>query len=246
LRQLLTEAVLIAMAGGGVGLMASIALLHKMSMWQPFAGAPVHVPVNPDAKIYVVAFVLALMSGLLFGIVPVRQVLRANPYEVVKAGSSGRVGRRITVRDVLLATQIAICAVLVTASLVAVRGLARSLQSNFGFEPQKAMLVSTNLKMAGYSGDQVPAMQKSMIESLGTIPGVERVGLVNNYPPLVYAAGSRTNIFKEETTDLKPSNVAVAVQVRRLSRYFPAASTALLAGRDLTWHDDKIFLPLPS
>lgn len=240
LRQLLTEAVLIAMAGGAVGLMGSIALLRKMSIWQPFAGAPVHVPVSPDAKIYVVAFVLALMSGLLFGIVPVRQVLRANPYEIVKAGSSGRVGRRITVRDVLLATQIAICAVLVTASLVALRGLARSLQSNFGFEPQNAMLVGTNLRMAGYSGDQVPIMQKRMIEAMGTIPGVEAVGLVNNYPPLVYAAGSRTNIFKEETTDLKPSNVALRPYKYDVSpEYFHAAGTALLAGRDLSWHDDK-------
>ena len=50
--------------------------------------------------------------------------------------------------------QIAICAVLVTSSLVAVRGLVRSLHSNFGFEPRNAMLVDTDLRMAGYSGDQ--------------------------------------------------------------------------------------------
>jgi len=183
LRQLLTEAVLISLIGGVIGLWGSIVLLRRMSMWQPFPGVPIHVPISPDARIYVVALVLALISGLLFGIVPVRQVLRANPYEIVKAGSSGRVGRRITVRDVLLATQIAICAVLVTSSMVAVRGLMRSLHSDFGFEPQKAVLVSTNLAMAGYSGDQVPVMQQRMLETLQTIPGVERVGLVNNYPP---------------------------------------------------------------
>jgi predicted permease len=240
LRQLLTEAVLISLIGGTVGLLGSIELLRKMSTWQPFAGAPVHIPVSPDAKIYVVALVLALVSGILFGIVPVRQVLRANPYEIVKAGPGGRVGRRITVRDVLLATQIAICAVLVTSSMVALRGLARSLRSDLGFEPQRAMLVDTNLAMAGYSGDQVPLMQKRMIEALQAIPGVERVGLVNNYPPLVYAAGSRVNIFKEETTDLRPSNTAARPYRYDVSpEYFHAAGTALLAGRDLTWHDDK-------
>jgi hypothetical protein len=51
--------------------------------------------------------------------------------------------RRLTLRDVLLAVQIAICAVLVTSSLVAVRGLARSLHSSFGFQPQNVMLVQT-------------------------------------------------------------------------------------------------------
>jgi predicted permease len=169
----------------------------------------------------------------------VRQVLRANPYEIVKAGPTGTPGRRISVRDALLAVQIAICAVLVTSSLVAVRGLARSLHSNVGFEPRNTMLAATNLAMAGYSIDNVPAMQRRMIDALETIPGVERVGLVNNYPPLVYAAGSRANVFKEQATDLRPSNAAAMPYRYDVSPgYFDAAGTALLAGRSFSWHDD--------
>jgi len=240
LRQLLTEAVLISLVGGTAGLLGSIVLLRRMSMWQPFPGAPIHVPISPDAKIYAVALVLALVSGFLFGIVPVRQVLRANPYEVVKAGSGGRVGRRLTVRDALLVVQIAICAVLVTSSLVALRGLERSLHANFGFEPRNAMLVSTNLSMAGYSDDRVLPMQKRMIAAMETIPGVERVGLVNNYPPLVYGAASRANVFKQEAADLRPSNASATPYRYDISPgYFGAASTTLLAGREFDWHDDK-------
>ena len=97
-------------------------LLRRLSC-ASHRGTPIHVPVTPDAKLYWFALALALVSGFLFGIVPVRQVLRANPYEVVKAGSSVMAGRRVTLRDVLLVVQIAICAVLVTSSLVAVRGL---------------------------------------------------------------------------------------------------------------------------
>ena len=78
-----------------------------------------------------VALALALVSGFLFGIVPVRQVMRAHPYEVVKAGATGKMGRRVTMRDVLLVAQIAICALLVTASLVAVRGLVRSVNASY-------------------------------------------------------------------------------------------------------------------
>jgi predicted permease len=240
LRQLLTEAVLISLVGGALGLLGSVVLLRQLSTWQPFEGAPVHVPVTPDATVYVVAMALALVSGFLFGIVPVRQVLRANPYEIVKAGSSGRLGRRMTVRDVLLVVQIAICAVLVTASMVAVRGLARSLHSNFGFEPRNTMLISANLAMAGYGIDRVPAMQRRMIDALETIPGVERAGLVNNYPPLVYGAGSRANVFKNETTDLRPSNAADMPYRYDISPgYFDAAGASLLAGRSFSWHDDK-------
>jgi predicted permease len=239
-RQLLTEAVLISVVGGTVGLLGSIMLLRRMSMWQPFPGAPIHLPLNPDARIYAVALALALMSGFLFGIVPVRQVLRTDPYQIVKSGSTGRVGRRITVRELLLGVQIAICAVLVTSSMVAVRGLARSLHGNYGFETRNAMLVNANLAMAGYNGDTVPAMQKRMIHAIETIPGVELVGLVNNYPPLVYGAASRANVFKEETKERTPSNIAAMPYRYDVSPgYFDAAGTSLLAGRSFSWHDDE-------
>jgi predicted permease len=240
LRQLLTEAFLISLAGGALGVLASVAVLRRLSTWTPFPGAPLHVPVSVDARVYLVALALALISGFLFGIVPVRQVLRANPYEVVKAGTMGTAGRKTTIRDVLLVAQIAICGVLVTASMVAVRGLMRSVQSNYGFEPHDALLASINLAMAGYKGDSVTAMQKRTIEAVETIPGVEAVGMVNNYAPLVYAASSRTNIFKEQTTDLRPANAAIRpYRYDVFPGYFHAAGTALLAGRDFTWHDDK-------
>jgi len=240
LRQLLTEAMLISLVGGALGLWGSVVLLRRLSTWQPFPGAPVHVPVSPDARLYLVSLLLALASGFLFGIVPVRQVLRANPYEVVKGGSDSRLGRRLTVRDVLLVIQIAICAVLVTSSLVAVRGLVRSLHGNYGFDPRNTMLVSTSLAMAGYSIDQVPAMQKRMIEALAAIPGVEHAGMVNNYPPLVYTAGNKANVFRNETTDLRQSNVAAMPYRYEISPgYFDAAGASLLAGRSFSWHDDK-------
>ena len=99
LRQLFTEAVLISLFGGALGLMGSVVLLHGLSAWQPMPRYPIHLAVDPDANVYAVALLLTLASGFLFGAVPVRQVLRTNPYEVIKLGSTGRVGRRITVRD---------------------------------------------------------------------------------------------------------------------------------------------------
>ncbi len=195
---------------------------------------------NPDAKVYSIALLLALVSGVLFGLVPVRQVLRTDPYQIVKAGSSGKVGQRITVRDLLLVVQIAICAVLITSSMVAVRGLLRSLSSNFGFEPRNTLLLNANLATAAYKGEEVHTMQKRMIAAAETIPGVQHVGLVNNYPPLVYTAAFRANVFKEAATDLRPSNAAIRPFRYDVSpRYFESARTTLVTGRDLTWHDDK-------
>lgn len=240
LRQFLTEAVLISLAGGAAGLAASVVLLRRISLWQPFPGVPVHLPLTPDARAYLVALALALASALLFGIVPVRQVLRANPYEIVKVGPSARLGKRVTVRDILLVVQIAICAVLVAASMVAVRGLERSLHGNFGFEPQNALMAAVNLATAGYPLDQVTAAEKRMDEALIAIPGVESVGWVQYFPPLVYASASKEDVFNYDTASLNNHNIAAMPYRYAVSPgYFRAAGTSLLAGRSFNWSDDK-------
>ncbi len=238
LRQLFTEALLISLLGGAVGIWASVVVLQWLSVWQPFPKAPVTVPVNPDVHVYAVALLLTLVSGFLFGAFPVKQVLGTDPHQIIKSGSTRRAGRRITVRDLSLVAQIAICAVLVTSSLVAVRGMLRSLHSNFGFEPRGAMLVDTPLSMAGYSGDAVPPMQKRIIEALQTIPGVTSVGGIDSRP--LDGGWNDSDVFTDETADLRPANATADVVTYKASpEYFQAAGTALLAGRSFSWSDDK-------
>jgi predicted permease len=239
LRQMLTEAVMVSLAGGALGLAGGVVILRWLSAWQPIPDTPINVPVNPDAATYIVALVLALVSGLLFGIVPVRQVMRADPWQVIRTGAAGVAGlRRFTLRDVLLAVQIAICAVLVTSSLVAVRGMARSLHSNFGFQPQNVMLVGSQLQMAGYDGESVPQMQRRMMDAVAAIPGVTTVGYVDHLP--LGGSGGDSEVFADSTTDFRPTNdVADAMNYRISPSYLAAAGTRLLVGRDLTLHDGK-------
>jgi len=242
LRGIFAEAVLISLIGGAVGLAGSMVLLRALSVWQPISRWPLHMSVNPDAKVYLFALLLALASGFLFGAVPVRQVLRTDPYEAVKGGSvetkRGRFGLRVSLRDVLLLVQIAICAVLVTSSIVAVRGLANSLHNNFGFELKNTMLVETDLNMAGYLGDKVPPMQKRMIDALAAIPGVETVGLGDQVP--LGDTQPDSNVFTDSTTDLRPANAATDSIMFKISpEYFQAAGTALVSGRAFTWQDNK-------
>ena len=237
LRQLLTEAVIVSFVGGATGLIAAIVLLRWLSVWQPLPNFPINLPVSPDVKVYALALLLALVSGVLFGLVPVRQVLRANPYQAVKAGATGTAGRRFTFRDGMLVLQIVACAVLVTASLVAVLGLVRSLHANLGFQPQNAMLINTDLDMAGYSSDGMPRAQRRLLDRIAAVPGVEGVGLTDRIP-LALGAGTAT-VFQDNATDLRPPNaIAEPVVYNITPGYFEAAGTTLLSGRIFTWHDD--------
>jgi predicted permease len=238
LRQLFTEALLLSLMGGALGLWGGFVLMGGLSAWQPFSRWPAQLAVNPDANVYGVALFLTLASGFLFGAFPVRQVLRTNPYEIIKASSRSITGGRVTIRDLALVVQIAICALLVTSSIVAVRGLLRSLHSDLGFEPRNAIIADTDLSMAGYSGARVPQMQKRMIDAVAAIPGVESVGLID-LAPLVSGGTIDSGVFRDATADLRPSNAAATSFEYGISpEYFHAARTALLAGRTFTWQDD--------
>jgi len=238
LRQMLTEAVLVSLAGGALGLGGGVVVLRLLSTWQPIPDTPINVPVNPDFLTYFVALALALVSGLLFGMVPARQVLRSDPWQVIRTGAAG-VGslRRFTLRDVLLAIQIAICAVLVTSSLVAVRGLVRSMHSNFGFVPQNVMLAGTELHMSGYTDEHVQQMQRRMLEAAAAIPGATAVGYVDHLP--LGIEGGDSFVYSDATTDFRPTNMAADAMDYHISPgYIEAAETRLLAGRDLSMRDD--------
>ncbi|HMD34528.1 MAG TPA: ABC transporter permease [Vicinamibacterales bacterium] len=243
LRHLFTEAILIALVGGAAGVSASVILLRGLSAWQPFTRFPIHVPVTPDATVYAVALIVTLASGFIFGGVPVRQTLRTDPYEVVKSGSIVSGPRRIVLRDFLLVAQIAICAVLVTSSIVALRGLIRSMHSDFGFDPDGATIIETDVSAAGYFGDAVPPMQKRMLEAVAAVSGVEAAGSIDQ-PPL-WAGWSTVGVFRDETTDLRPVNeVAPAVHYIVSQDYFRAAGTRRLTGRGFTAHDDAAAPPV--
>jgi predicted permease len=238
LRQLVTEAVLVAVVGGALGTVFSRALLKALTQWQPISGFPIHVTVNADARVYLVAFLLSVGSGIVFGLVPLRQVWTTSSAQLIKSGAAGtEVTRRFTFREVLLGIQIALCTLLVTSSFVALRGMQRSLHAPLGFVAQGATLAVTDLHMGGYKDAAGVQVQKRMIDEVGRIPGVESVGTIDEAP--LETGGSNTRVYPQGTTDFRPSNSVLGAQFYSMSPgYLAAAGTHLLEGRDFSWLDD--------
>jgi predicted permease len=175
---------------------------------------------------------------MLWGLVPMRQVWATNFAQVMKTGAAGTiVFRRFTLRDLLLGIQITLCTLLVTASLVALRGMQRSLDAPLGFQPQGAILAQTDLHMGGHFGASVLLIRKRMLEETARIPGVTSAGIIDGTP--LGTGGSSTLIYRMGTTDFRQSNSAFGAKYFSISpRYLDAAGTHLMAGRDFTWHDD--------
>lgn len=238
LRQLVTEALLLSLLGGGLGLAGGAFLLAALSRWRPVADFPVQLAVSAGPQVYLLALVLAILCGVFFGMVPAMQVLRGDPYHAIKSGQvTTSLGRRWSLRDVLLMVQIVLCSVIVTASLVSVRGLVRSLQTTYGFQPEGVTLTSFDLKMVGYSDDQSVAFQHRAIDAALQLPGVTAAAVADSTP--LSLTSSDSYVFADGATDFRQSNAVIdAVYFNVSPGYIGMAQTRLLRGRDFNWHDD--------
>jgi predicted permease len=242
-RQLMVEAVVLSILGGAAGLVIAGVLLRlliqspEMSLLATQSHG--HLAVSVDARVYLAALILTVLSALLFGMIPARKVSQSSPLQAMKSGPVDSTPlRRFTLRDLLLGVQIAICMLLVTASLVAVRGMVRMLHTPLGFQPQGAMLAEIEFSEMEERGDALLEKQKAMFEAVQRIPGVTAAGAVNRIP---FTGGLRgVPIFPPGTTDFNLNNSVLAPYVFTMSPgYLEAAGTRLLSGRDVSWHDTK-------
>src|SRR6185437_740507 len=162
-------------------------------------------------------------AGVAVGAGAVARALRSDPYQVIKSGKGVERERLSGTRQWLLAGQLAACALLVTASFVAVRGLVRSLQANYGFNPTGALLVQVDLTtMAGYAGARVPTVQKRLLDSVRSNPAVSAASLAD-WLPLGMEGWKDQPVFRGHATDLRPSRQAADATVLKISPgYFQA------------------------
>ena len=234
-RQLLTEAVMVSLTGGAAGLGSAYLMLAALNHLHPFVEN--HLTVRMNTSVYMAGLALALGSALLFGLVPAGQAWQSSPLQMMKSGQTDSISlRRFALRDLLLGAQIAICTLLVTASLVAVRGMVRMLHAPLGFEPQGAMLVDIDLSHAEQSSDGMLEKQRAIIEAVRSISGVTAAGAVSRTP---FTGGMHgVPIFQPGTSELKLNNAVLTSYVFSMSpEYLKVAGTRLLSGRDFSWHD---------
>lgn len=239
LRQLIVESVVVAVAGGLLALFVAELLLRAISQWRPMADFPIQFLVRPDVKLYFFALMASVLTGVLFGCMPARQIWKTDPNHALRSGSGSVLSSgKLAVRDVLLGIQIAVCCLLVTACFVSLRGLRRAVTMPLGFDPASVTLANFDLHLADYSNAQVPAMQRKLLDAVAHLPGVSAAAFSNSTP--LSLDQSNASVFDETTTDFSASTQKFAATYYQVSPgYFSTAGTHLVFGREFSWHDDK-------
>lgn len=234
-RQLLTESLLLALAGGAASVLTALSIAHACdSLKLPF-DVPANTVLSVDFRVLLFTFGAALVATALFGVAPALQSIRVDLVPALKNERSGGPIRRWRLRDLIVTAQIAISFVLVVSSVLVMRSLQHSVEMDFGFKPDGAVSVFFDLGLQGYSVTHGRAFQDAALRKASALPGAQAAGIINNVPlRLGTGSGNASAVGKP----IPPKNQLVWEMTYEVSPgYFAAAGTHLLAGRDVDWHD---------
>jgi putative ABC transport system permease protein len=183
-RQLLCESLLLALLGGGAGLLLAWWGVDLLSAAGP-QGLPHLGQINVNVSVCVFTFVLAIGSTLLFGLIPALQVSRPAVNESLQQGAKGSTGGLHTnrLRAFLVVSQVALSLLLLAGAGLLIKSFFNLRATNPGFDPVRVMTLNLNLSRIRYpEADQQTRTYDAIIDKLAAIPGAESVGGVNPIP----------------------------------------------------------------
>ena len=238
-RQLLTESVMLAIAGGVAGLFLASWGISGLLALSP-ANLPRAQTISLD--VYVLCFTLAIsiLTGLVFGLVPALQASKLNLNESLKEGgrSSTEGRRRNRVRRLLVVSEIALALVLLVGGGLMIRSFLRLQSVDSGFNPRNVLTMIVSLAGSEHStGPKRAAFFNQLIERVESLPGVESASAINHLP----LAGDLWGLGFRIEGHPAPLPGEGPVGVYRIVRpnYFQTMGATLVAGRDFTERDNE-------
>ena len=236
-RQLLTETLILALAGGAAGCALAFATARALTAWHAPVDVPIQFDITVDVRVLLFACGVSIMAGLLFGLAPARQASRTDPNIALKDGDATRAGRHWPIRDVLVTAQVALCVVIVSASLLSLRGLQQALHMPLGIDPRGVTMVGFDLGIAGYPKDAGAQFQRRALDAVTHMPGVQVAAYGNSLPLSIDQ--SSTGIYPDDQPALKAAAVRSAARYEVSPGYFQALGIRRELGRDIDWRDAK-------
>jgi len=237
IRQLLTESLVIAIAGGAGGAMLATWIAGALSQFHPPIDFPIRINADPDLRVFLFTLTVAAGTTLLFGLLPALQATRADLLPALKNEAITEKWRHWHLRDYLVAAQVSISVVLMVCSVLVVRSLQRALDAPIGFQPKGAVTAMFDLSSQGYNEERGREFQHRLLERLRALPGMESAALVDFLPLSLNV--SSDGVYIEGQPIGKPTDAPIVNEYSVSTDYFRTMQTKLLRGRDFDARDKK-------
>jgi macrolide transport system ATP-binding/permease protein len=228
IRQLITESVILAVAGGVAGLYTAYLGTHALLLLA-FRGAH-YIPISARPSVPVLGFatLLSLATGLVFGIAPAWMASRSSPVDALRGAGRAIGGSSSKVQKSLIVVQVALSIVLLIGAGLLTKSLRNLEGQQFGFVTHGRLIVSLiSPQAAGYSEAKLPGLYRRLEDAIPRIPGV-LTGSLSTYSPLEGNNWSEYVVIQGKPPDfsgMAPSWLRVG------PHYFQTIGTRLLEGR---------------
>ncbi|HEX6536424.1 MAG TPA: ABC transporter permease [Gemmatimonadaceae bacterium] len=243
-RQILTESVILAAAGGSLGLLFAIwgsTALLRMA-WGAHDTLPLDVHV--DARILAFTLGLSLLTALIFGLVPALRAtrldlagaLRAHARSVGGGGGGGAGRERMPLGKLLVVAQVALSMLLLVGTGMLVRSTRRLERADMGAARDRLLIASIDAERSGYAGPRLAALMRDVVARVGRLPGVAGATFSEN--GIFSGRESGTSVQVESYTARADSDTLIAYDDVG-PNYFATIGAHLLRGRDIEARDDE-------
>jgi predicted permease len=237
-RQFLTESLLLASAGGTVGLLLAIWSLPLLRVVLPGLATgelPALKAAGLDLRLLSFTLIITLLTGALFGLIPAFQLSRLDLNQSLKEGGKTSAGRQSAGRALVIA-EIALTMVALVCAGLLLRSFQKLLDVDPGFRADHLLSAQLILPDTKYRNDeQVKSFHERLLPRIAAIPGVEGVASINQFP--LTASNDKMRFAVEAAPRPAPGNFPVAQQRAVSPDYFQVMGIALKSGRTFTEDD---------
>ena len=240
-RQLLTESLVLSIAGAGLGVLIALWLLDLLRAFKMPLSIPAATSLSFDWRVLLFTLGICLLTTLLFGLAPAIHAARVDLLPGLKNQLSERF-RRLQFRDLLVGAQVALSLVLLVGTVLVVRSLQRALTIDIGFNPRHAVAVVFDVGLNGYSKEQGQAFESRLMAQLATVPGLDSFALASTIPLSI--SQSHTVVFAEGKPAPAPADAPSANFYAVGPGFFHTMQTRLIAGREFDQRDSASAAPV--
>ena len=239
IRQILTESILLSCLGGLAGLIVAFAGARAILNMVFSEARNLPIQASPSLPVLAFAFLVSLITGVLFGVLPAWLASHAQPAEALRGANRSTRDRSSIPQKTLVVLQAALSVVLLTGAVLMTRSLINLEHQNFGFHTTNRYVVHFEAQGAGYTTDRVPALYRQMEDRFSALPGIRSLGLAL-YSPL---EGDRwgESVFAQGQTAPKDND---STWDRVSPRFLDAIGVPILRGRGITAQDTASTQPV--
>jgi predicted permease len=237
-RQLLVESLVLALAGGGLALLITFWTAGSLLKFMPDTDFPLSLTITTDRTVLVATLLIAVLTGVIFGILPALRSSGVAPITVLKedTGSASGTLRKARLAGGLVVAQISLSLLLLICAGLFIRSVRSAQQIYPGFNSHNVWIASYDLFTAGYSEVNGAEFDRQLITRLEALPGVQSVSLGDRMP-LGFGGGSTS--VKPEGYVSQPNEVMETQAAIITPNYFQTMQIPILKGRDFTLQDTK-------